>query len=203
MTYIDTKDWVVEGSWKIAPAGLSWIAEGSKLQIGDNAKIGHSAKIGNSAKIEDWAAIGDYTMIGNYATIGNSSKIGRYTKIGNWATIGNGATIGDNAKIGHYTKIGYYATIGDGATIGDWAAIGDNAKIGNGTEEFIEIGRADGYIKIICMVKGVAYIGAGCRWFTLAEALIHWKTPGREMTMCLMQSAIAIATLKGWRFDND
>lgn len=149
MTHIDTKDWVIDGAWKIAPAGLSWIAEGSKIQVGYGATIGYSV------------------------------------------------TIGDRVTIGRF------ATIGACATIRACAAIGNNATIGDHTEESFEVGFADGYIKTICMVKGVAYIGAGCRWFTLAEALIHWKTPGREMTMCLMQSAIAIAILKGWRFDND
>jgi hypothetical protein len=45
----------------------------------------------------------------------------------------------------------------------------------------------------------VAYIGAGCHWFTLHDALLHWANkPDRELTMCLMQSAIYIAGLRGW-----
>lgn len=29
-----TKDWKVDGIWKIAPAGLPWIKEGARARIG-------------------------------------------------------------------------------------------------------------------------------------------------------------------------
>ena len=66
----------------------------------------------------------------------------------------------------------------------------------------LDLGFADGYRKCIANVKGVAYIGAGCRWFTLAEALRHWDNkPGRIETMCLMQSAIYLAGYHGLVFE--
>jgi hypothetical protein len=47
----------------------------------------------------------------------------------------------------------------------------------------------------------VAYIGAGCRWFTLDAAIEHWShhEANRDLALCLMQSAIAIAGLRGWK----
>ena len=39
----------------------------------------------------------------------------------------------------------------------------------------IDIGSCEGYRKVIAPVEGVAYIRAGCRWMTLAEAKEHWK----------------------------
>ena len=89
--------------------------------------------------------------------------------------------------------------------IGDDARIGNYARIGDGASEAIDLGFADGFRKCIANVKGVAYIGAGCRWFTLDEAIKHWEShdKNRDLTLCLMQSAIHIARLKGWAFSDD
>ena len=131
-----SRNWERDGKWRIAPAGLAWIAEGHRI------------------------------------------------------IVGNGAHIGDGARIG------------DDALIGNYAHIGDDARIGNYASEAVDIGFADGFRKCIANVKGVAYIGAGCRWFTLDEAIKHWEShdENRDLTLCLMQSAIHIARLKGWAF---
>jgi len=114
-----SRNWERDGEWRIAPAGLSWIAQGSKVRIGARASIG------------------------------------------------------------------------EGASIGEWAS------------DAIDLGFADGYRKCIAQVDGVAYIGAGCRWFTLAEAIQHWGShqDDRTHTMCLLESAVAIAGYRGWDFE--
>ena len=80
--------------------------------------------------------------------------------------------------------------------------VGDGARIGNYASEVIDLGYADGFRKCVANVNGVAYIGAGCRWFTLAEAIKHWEAhdKNRDLTLCLMRAAIHIACLKGWAF---
>jgi len=71
--------------------------------------------------------------------------------------------------------------------------------LGAKSSDATDLGWADGYRKCIAQVDGVAYIGAGCRWFTLSDAIAHWSAkPDRVMTMCLMESALAIAGLNGW-----
>ena len=97
---------------------------------------------------------------------------------------------------------GHRIIIGDGARIGDDASIGNGARIGNCASEAIDLGFADGFRKCLANVNGVAYIGAGCRWFTLDGAIKHWEShdENRDLTLCLMQSAIHIARLKGWAF---
>jgi hypothetical protein len=57
---------------------------------------------------------------------------------------------------------------------------------------------SDGYSKCLVEIDGVAWIGAGCRWFTLAEAIQHWEnhTYDREETVALLQGAIALAAFK-------
>ena len=149
-----SRNWERDGKWRIAPAGLAWIAEGHRIIVGNGACIGNDALIGNDARIGDDACIGNDARIGNYAHIGN------------------GANIGNGAHIGNYAS------------------------------EAIDIGFADGFRKCIANVKGVAYIGAGCRWFTLDEAIKHWEShdENRDLTLCLMRSAIHIARLKGWAF---
>ena len=194
-----SRNWEREGEWRIAPAGLAWIAVGHRIIIGDGASIGNGARIG------DGASIGNGARIGNGASIGNGARIGNYASIGDDASIGNYARIGDGARIGNGASIGNGARIGDGASIGNGARIGDGARIGNGASEAIDLGFADGFRKCIANVKGVAYIGAGCRWFTLDEAIKHWEShdKNRDLTLCLMQSAIHIAGLKGWAFSDD
>jgi hypothetical protein len=86
--------------------------------------------------------------------------------------------------------------------VGNEASIGDDARIGPNGQDAIDIGYVDGFRMCIAQVNGVAYIGSGCRWFTLLEALERWSgKEDRVMTMCLLQSAVAIAGLKGWKHD--
>ena len=151
---------------------------------------------------KDWARDGIWKIAPaglNWIKEGAWARIGEGASIGEGARIGDRASIGEGAHIGDRAHIGAWASIGEGARIGDRASIGDRAHIGEGAEESIDLGWADGHRKCIAQVKGVAYIGAGCRWFTLADALKHWGSkPNRELTMCLMQSAVFIAGYKGW-----
>ena len=123
MNRISTEGWEAQDGWSIAPAGLPWISEGSRVTLGNGVKLG------------------------------------------NEVVLGAGAVLGTNAR------------------------------------DPVDLGWADGYRKCVAQVEGVAMVGAGCRWFTLADALEHWGNhkEDRSTTMCLMQSAIAIAKLKGWR----
>ena len=105
-------------------------------------------------------------------------------------------------KDGAHIAIGEGATIGEEARIGAWARIGEGARIGPKSSDAVDLGWADGYRKCVAQVGGVAYIGAGCRWFTLDSAIAHWAAAPagtRDLTQCLLQSAIHIAGLRGWR----
>ena len=54
-----SRDWKRDGEWRIAPAGLAWIAEGHRIIVGNHARIGNHASIGNHTRIGDGASIGD------------------------------------------------------------------------------------------------------------------------------------------------
>lgn len=106
----------------------------------------------------------------------------------NWATAG----VWKIAPPGlDWIKEGARARIGEWASIGEWA------------HDAIDLGLADGYRKCIAQIDGVAWIGAGCRWFTLTDAITHWtsKADQRELTLCLLESAKCIARLNGWQFE--
>lgn len=56
----------------------------------------------------------------------------------------------------------------------------------------------EGYSKTLMDVEGVAWIMAGCRWFTLADAKNYWK--GREdriQTRAMLHGAVALAKYLG------
>jgi hypothetical protein len=76
--------------------------------------------------------------------------------------------------------------------------------VGDRASDIFDLGYADRYRKVIAQVDGVAYIGAGCRWFTLDDAIAHWQSAGksRRDTMALMLAAKEIARLRGWRTGN-
>ena len=114
-----------------------------------------------------------------------------------WINPGSRIICADGASIGNDV------CIGNGASVGSYASIGNGASVGPRSSDAVDIGWADGYRKCIAQVDGVAYIGAGCRWLTLAQALKHWDNkPDRVLTMCLMNSAVAIAQSKGWSHGN-
>jgi hypothetical protein len=120
----------------------------------------------------------------------NISKIiESWEKDGDWR-VSPGA---DWCAAGNRVMCGPYAIIGNGARIGNCASIGDYAT------HLHDVGFADGHLKSLCAVEGVAYIGAGCRWFTLDQAIKHWSThkEDRRATMCLMESAKALAKMYG------
>ena len=91
--------------------------------------------------------------------------------------------------VGCRVRIAASASIGEGASIGAWASIGIKATF------IADLGSYEGYRKVVCSLEGVAYIGAGCRWFTLAEAKKHWhaKKVGRQITHAMLSVATVIA----------
>ena len=130
-------------------------------------------------------------------TLANGAIIEQDARIGRRATIGQGAIIGQDATIGQGATIGQYAVIEHDATIGQGARIERHARW------IACVGFADGYYKDLCAVGDVAYIGAGCRWFTLGEALRHWENhpEDRRATMALMEGAKALATLNNLKWE--
>lgn len=89
--------------------------------------------------------------------------------------------------------------VGQGCAAGNGFKAGDYFKAGNYAAGIACIGYADGYWKSLSAVDGVAYIGAGCRWFPLADAIRHWSNHAqdRRATLALMQAAKALAEIHG------
>jgi NDP-sugar pyrophosphorylase family protein len=89
-----SREWQRDGDWRIAPAGVTWCAEGNYVRIGAGARIGDEARIGDGASIGARASIGDGASIGARASIGDGARIGDGASIGARASIGDGASIG-------------------------------------------------------------------------------------------------------------
>jgi FAD/FMN-containing dehydrogenase len=87
--------------------------------------------------------------------------------------------------------------------MGNQATLGDGAIIGERATWAIDIGAANGYRVCVAEVNGVAYVGAGCRWFTLSAALKHMQDDDRIELRCLLESAIAIAGYRGLGFGDE
>ena len=165
--------------------------------IGPGATIERYAVIGPDVVIERGAVIGPYTVIGPGVVIKRGAVIGQDAFIEQGAVIERGAVIRRNASIGQGAVIGPYASIEQCAVIGHDARVGPNARW------VACVGYADGYYKDLCAVGDVAYIGAGCRWFTLGEALRHWENhpEDRRATMALMEGAKALAALNNLKWE--
>lgn len=138
----------------------------------------------------DWCPKGNRVIVGDRCWLGNWCSLGDRCSLGDWCTLGNGCTLGD------------WCMMGNGCTLGDRCSLGNECMMGDEAGWSIDLGFADGYRKTLSDVDGVAYIGAGCRWFTLDDALAHWGNhkENRDLTMCLLQSAIYIAGLRGLKF---
>ena len=143
-----------------------------------------------------------YPIAFNVKVHGNRTLANGAT-IGSDAVIGQCALIEQDAVIGQCALIEQDAVIGVGASIGQGATIGQGARIERHARWIACVGFADGYYKDLCVVGDVAYIGAGCHWFTLSEALRHWGNhpEERQDTLDLMQAAVAIAKRRGLKLE--
>jgi NDP-sugar pyrophosphorylase family protein len=114
--------------------------------------------------------------------------------------VGNGVKIGNWANIGDEAKIGNWANIGDEAKIGDGANIGDEAKIGDGAADPINLGFADGFSCHLAQVDGVAFIGGGCKWLNVTDAITY--VTGRSERAEMLDRVLYAATIAdrlGWK----
>lgn len=98
--------------------------------------------------------------------------------------------------------IGEGSAIGARSEIGEGSKVGPDVVIGAGAADPIDLGYYEGYRKVIAQVNGVAYIGAGCQWLTLAAARRHWTgRKDRPITIAMLDFAEAIAKQRGWRIE--
>lgn len=196
-----------------APEGLTWIKAGSVITVGSNCwidsfprSIGNDCWFGEDVRIEYGAIIRDNVFLAKGAVVGANSYIEENTTIGEFCTIGSRCNIGSSVVTGRHVNIGYdssvgkYSRVGDGSCLPPRTSIGSDLKIREGASEVIDLGHTDGCRKCICNVKGVAYISAGCRWFTVDAAIAHWAgDEERKLTMAIMDAAVAICKVKGWK----
>ena len=117
--------------------------------------------------------------------------IGFLVKFGLKVGVSISASVGDRASVGAWARVGAGASVGEGVSVGEGASVGDKSTL------IADLGSYEGYRKCLCALDGVAYIGAGCRWFTLKEAKKHWsaKKKDRRITRSMLTTASLIAKI--------
>jgi hypothetical protein len=114
------------------------------------------------------------------------------------------AYVYDNADIYGNTHVyGNAHVYGDAQVHGDVWLYGAVRVFGGlikqGTHDWCIVwADCDYYSKCLVDINGVAWVGAGCRWFTLGDAIKHWTDhrEDRSQTVALLQGDIAMAKLK-------
>jgi NDP-sugar pyrophosphorylase family protein len=116
---------------------------------------------------------------------------GLRVKAGNGCRLGDGCTLGNGCRLGNYCTLGDVCRLGNGCRLGDVCRLGNGCTLGDGCTNPIDLGVADGYRKCLAYVDGVPYIGAGCRWFSLDDAVAHWSNhdEDRRATQAQMRYA--------------
>ena len=72
-----------------------------------------------------------------------------------------------DVSLGYGVSLGDYVRLGNGVRLGDDVSVEANTLICAGRDH-------RGYEFLGVPHKGALMIAAGCRWFTLSEALEHW-----------------------------
>ena len=182
---METADWPKnEEGWSISP-GTEWCPKGYLVRIGALCTAGAGFKVGNMFEVGNRFAVGDYFTAGRHFKAGDSFMAGDYFHVGDLFLAGN------NFKAGRWF------------TAGDRFRAADDLMAWDYATGIACIGYADGYWKYLLAVDGVAYIGSGCRWFTLRNAIKHWSRhpEDRRATLALMESAKALAKLHHLKFE--
>lgn len=186
---------------------------GDHYTLGSNCIIGIGCTIDSSCSLGDYCIVGDYTRINRCCKIRPNCKIGPYCNIQAFSRIWGNCQIGDGCKLGELCVIYSGCTLGEGCVIEKSCIIGEKCKllkrtnlgshicVGANATDVIDLGLVEGFRKCIASVDGVAYIGSGCRWFCLRDAIEHWKDRrDRSLTRAIMKAAEEIARIKQWSY---
>lgn len=183
---------------------------GKRVKVGEGSLIRERSTILHRTRIHSGVDIGSYVYIGSDCLLQHAVVVGQGSSIYDGTIVHRECIIEKEVWIGRNTILHSGVVIGPDCSIGEHCSIDPGTYLGKGVtmgedaKSPVYLGHTDGYSKIVAEVNGVAYIGAGCRWFPLAEALHHWKnrTEDRALTLCLMEAAIAVAKLRGWNYQD-
>jgi hypothetical protein len=139
--------------------GGGWVADTAR--VADTAYVGPDAKVSGNAWVCGNAKVsGDAWVFGDARVCGNAQVSGNVQVYGNARVCGD-AWVSGNAEV-----------FGDAWVFGDARVFG-NAKV---TSMILTANRSDGYcFSIFNCADGIPRITAGCRYFTVSEAVKHWE----------------------------
>jgi UDP-3-O-[3-hydroxymyristoyl] glucosamine N-acyltransferase len=119
-------------------------------------------------------------------------------KLGNWVKLGNRVTLGKDVKLGEGVTLGNDVKLGEGVTLGE------GVKLGEGVTAVHDLGVADGYRVALALVDGNAFIGGGCKFMSLHDAIAYVANkPERAEILNRIIYASEMATRLGWKWEKN
>ena len=203
------------GGWLEKETNLSH--EGNCF-VFDQASVRDNGRVIGNAMVREHATVFGRATIYDNAYVCGRAKVGGSCLIQNSAYIGGDCEVKDDANVGGYTRVyeqaliaGYAEVNGDVSIRGYAEIFGNaylNAEIAVSGRAYINGGvttasRSDGYTFALLPYKDRSYrITAGCRFFTMAEAMEHWTssrggTPLGDETFAILDFFRKMAALKG------
>lgn len=180
----------VESVYNMSHVGDCWVYDNARLE--DGATLSGDAALLSKARVGYDAQVYGKAIIADEAEVSGSAIIRGRARVRTFANVSHSVLLEGHAKV-----------TGDAILYGTLELDGGVIRSGAHREGgAVVFGRCDGYSRLVCQIKGVAWVGAGCRWFTLSKAIIHWEnhTEDRTEALALLEGAKAIARAKGWQF---
>lgn len=171
-----------------------WIACEDNLSFEDSCFVYDNAMVFNDAKVSDNASMYDNARIAGNARLNDNSRM-----FGNSSMHDNSAMHGNSSMLGK-SEMQDYSSMHDSAKLVDGILTGRQVLTGICRAELVcnLTSVIENYSKTLNNLNGVAYIAAGCRWFSLKKAKEHWENrPDRVMTFAAMKFASEIAKMHG------
>lgn len=132
-----------------------------------------------------------------HAAVGEGARVmGNVEMYGDACVSGTARVRGNVVMRGEAVVTGYAELLGNAEMSGGIVHRGKHAEV-------YHFGSCDNYSRCLVQIGGVAWVGAGCRWFTLTDAIEHWSNhdKDRATALILLEGAKAIADRKNWSYE--
>jgi carbonic anhydrase/acetyltransferase-like protein (isoleucine patch superfamily) len=146
-----------------------WIEKESNLSHDDDCWVYEDAQVSGDARVYEHARVYGNTVVYGDACVYGYARVFGNAQVSEDAKVSGDAVLSGNSRVfGNAQVSGNARVFGNAWVFGD-AQVCGHAKV-------YGICRSDGYL--FCFVPdkdGAMRVMAGCRYFTMREAKVHWK----------------------------
>ena len=155
--------------------------------------------VAETASVSETSYVGPEAMVYGYARVYENARVYGYAMVRGDARVYGDAMVRGNATVYGNTNVRGNANVyGDAIVYGNARVYGDaSVKRGSYRSSPLQIIRSDGYSFTLQSDSSVV---AGCRNFTMAEALKYWGDPEHHMhkeSYAIVKSLISISKAIG------